>query len=270
MFDLDEKILRAYFKMEEAQRQRLWMQRIWHPETFNWKDKSGPLPITRSTAIKYEEFEKMGFGPEYCERMKTLEENARQELMDFAAEHALWPHFSRINGLSRYTCGAFIAAGGDISRAPTVSAFWKGMGLDILNNGIYARNGKMIQPPGSAPRRIRGNTDVERKIPALPHVTKIGEQIRQQIVRFSSRSKIGGHYVRFRAMVDAKNPERAKVFNFKDAERRTQKLLYACLWKQWRIAYRLPAPDAYAFDILKHPGDHIIEMSDLYDVDAAA
>ncbi|MBI4132684.1 MAG: hypothetical protein HY473_01105 [Candidatus Sungbacteria bacterium] len=263
MIRQDEEILRAYFRLEEAQRQRLWMQRIWRPETFDWKKRGGPPPMTATKFIRQEELEKLGFGDAHYKEMLRLEEEARAELLRLAKEHPLAPHFDRIRGLSMYLCGAFVAAGGDITRAPTVSAFWKGMGLDVLPHGLHTRGGKEVFPPGSVPRRIRGSIDVERKIPALPHVTRVGEQIRMQILRCQGRMK--EFYDRFRAEVDLRHPDRAKMFNMKDALRRTQKLLYACLWQEWRVGYNLSAPQPYAFDILKHPDGGLVRISDFYE-----
>jgi hypothetical protein len=181
----------------------------------------------------------MGFDETFYERMVKGENEAGKELISLVQYHVLWPHMERIKILSGpYLGGAFIAAGGDIRRCPTASAFWYGMGLDIL-------------PDGTVPRRKRGLKDVERKVPALPFVTKVGEQIRMQINR-TVDSKTRLMYEQNRAMVDAKNLDRAKLFDFKDALRRTQKILYACLWEEWRKGYGLDAPWPYAFAILKH------------------
>jgi len=100
-------------------------------------------------------------------------------------------------------------------------------------------------------------------VPALPHVTRVGEQIRQQINR--SNGELRRLYERYRLFYDTKYPDRAKMFNFKAALRASQKILYACLWEQWRISYGLEAPWPYAFDILKHPNGHRITITDLYD-----
>lgn len=262
MIELDEQILRAYFRLEEAQRQRLWMQRIWHPEMFKWK-RGGPPPMTQTKRIRQEEFARLGFGPEHFDTMRREEDQAHRELLSLAGEHPLAPHFKQIRGLSSYLCGAFVAAGGDITRPPTVSAFWKGMGLDVLPSGLHTRRGRQVLPPGSVPRRVRGSVDVERKIPALPHVTRVGEQIRTQILRCQGRMK--EWYDRFREEVDGRHPDRAKMFNMKDALRRTQKVLYACFWREWRLAYGLPAPEPYAFAILKHDGGGLITISDFYE-----
>ena len=97
----------------------------------------------------------------------------------------------------------------------------------------------------------------------MPHVTKIGEQIRQQINR-SSGGKLRAVYDRFRAEEDERFPDKVKLFRFKSALRKTQKVLYACLWREWRLAYGLPAPDPYAFGILKHDNGSMIRIEDLY------
>lgn len=250
MDKLDEEILRAFFRYEEYQRQRLWLERLLHPEKFNWAKRGSPPPITRTKQIKIEELSRIGFGEERYQRTLQGEEESEKELCDLIQEHCLWPHLERIKGFGKLTAAKFVAAAGDITRTNTVSSFWKGMGLDVL-------------PDGTVPRRVRGRKDVERRVPALPHVTRIGEQIRQQLIR--TDGKLRGLYDKYREYYDSKYPTRPKMFNFKAAERISQKILYACLWKVWRESAGLPAPDPYAFAILKHDNGNIIRIEDLYD-----
>lgn len=249
MFKLDEDILRVYFKLEEYQRQRLWLERLLHPENFKW-GKGLPPPITNTKKIRIEVLASMGFGEAHYKRMLEGDQRAREQLEGFVHEHPLWEHFTHIKGFREYLVGAFIAAGGDITRAPTVSSFWKGMGLDVL-------------PNGTVPRRVRGKKDVERRVPALPHVTRIGEQIRAQILR--SHGKLRDLYDHYRDYYDERYPGRQKMYNFKAAKRAAQKILYACSWKAWREGYHLPAPDPYSFDLLKHSNGSLIRIGDLYD-----
>lgn len=260
MFKQDELILRAYFRLEESRRQRLWMQRVWHPETMDWKKRGGPPPMTETKRIRQEELARLGFGESHYGAMGEAETAARATLEGLAREHPLWEHFSKLHLFGPYLCGCFVAAGGDIQRPPTVSAFWRGMGLDLVVVGDVAM----------APRRLRANVPVnkalrdalgDRIIPALPHVTLIGEQIRSQILRGS-----GNLYQRYLQFKELEPPDKIKMFRHKSALRKTQKVLYACAWREWRQAYGLPAPDPYAFAILKHGGDGgPIRFSDLYD-----
>ncbi len=250
MNSLDEQILRAYFRMEEAQRQRLWMERLLHPEKFNWQKQGTPPPISRTKMIRIEELARLGFGEAHYQAMTQSEAESKKELEDLARSHPLWTYFEHLKGFGPYLCGAFIAASGDIERTPTVSAFWKGMGLDLL-------------PDGTVPRRVRGRKDVERRIPALPHVTRIGEQIRTQMLR--GGGKLKGIYDRQKEGLKAKYPDRAKLFNHKGALRNTQKILYSCLWREWRLGRGLPAPEPYAFSILKHDSEPPIRIEDFYD-----
>jgi hypothetical protein len=52
-------------------------------------------------------------------------------------------------------------------------------------------------------------------------------------------------------------PAGPKMRWHKNGQRLTQKLLYACLWRVWREGRNLPAPEAYAFDILGHKTEPI-------------
>ena len=248
MFKLDEDILRCWMRLTEYERQRLWMERLLHPEKLNWTHGSPP-PITETKMIRIEELGKMGFNEEYYQRMCDGQDLAMASLTVLVEVHPLWVHFTHINGLAQKLAGGFIAAGGDINRCPTASAFWYGMGLDVL-------------PDGTVPRRIRGKTNVERKVPALPHVTQVGEQIRTQIIR--THGELHERYLRYKGEYIEKYPDRPLIFNHKAGLRIPQKQLYACLWSEWRQAYGLPAPWPYAFAILHHDG-RPLTIFDLYD-----
>ncbi len=243
----DEEILRTYFQVEEYQGQRLRFERLLHPEKFKW---SGPTPTMSETKkIKLEELGKIGFGESFYQKMADGEKAARAELQSLAADHPLWPYIEPITGFGKYLAGAFIAAGGDIARAPTASAFWKGMGLDVLADG-------------TVPRRTRGAKQTARRIPAFPHVTRIGEQIRQQMLRQNH----GYHelYYRHKADYRERYPERPNMFAHKHGLRIAQKVLYAALWEKWRQVNGLPAPFPYVFDILKHDSGRRFTVEDFY------
>lgn len=244
---LDEQILRTYFRLEEYQMQRLRFERLLHPEDFKW---SGPTPQMSTTKrIRLEELGKTGFGEEFYRRMAEGEQEAKKGIEALTEDHPLWPYLEPIRGWGRYLAGAFIAAGGDIERPGTASAFWKGMGLDILSDG-------------TAPRRIRGRKNVERKIPAFPHVTRIGEQIRQQMLRQNPFYQ--ELYYQHKADYQARYPEKPKMFAHKHGLRIAQKILYSTVWEKWRQVYGLPAPFPYVFDILKHDSGRRITIEDFY------
>lgn len=244
ILELDRKIRKEYFVIEECQRHRLRMERIWHPERFKWNK-----PFAMTSQLKREVLRDLGFGEEFLEKMTAREQEAYKTMAYLVEGHPLWPHFKRIRGLSYYMCGAFIAAGGEIDRVEKLSSFWKGMGLDVL-------------PDGKVPRRTRGKKDTERNVPAIPFVTRVGDQIREQLRR--SGGKAYDMYKEMKAHYTARYPDRAKLFNDKAGLRAVQKRLYSCLWKEWRLAAGLPAPAPYAYDILQHNG-RMITIEDFYD-----
>jgi len=251
MRKLDEEILRAYFRYAEYQRQRLWLARLFHPEEFNWRKRGSPPPMTETKKIRAEELAKMGFDEAYYQRMLKGEKEAERELCELAEQHVLYPHFKRISGIgTALTTGKYVARGGDITRCPTVSSYWYGLGEDVL-------------PNGTVPRRLRGRKNVERRLPALPHVTMIGEQIRQQILR--SGKKLRELYDKHKENYLVKKPGVQKMYAHKHGLRIAMKILDSCAWKVWREAYGLPAPDPYAFGILKHDNGSLIRIEDLYD-----
>lgn len=268
---LDEEIMVTYFKMEAAQSERLRMMRIWHPELMKWNKKGAPPLETWSKRYKLQALQELGLSEAYYQRMVETEAVEKAKLEELASTHCLGPHFERIKGVSMYLCGAFVAASGDIARAPTVMSFWKGMGLDIVSqtcpdckgNGDLCRTCGGTGSVASVPRRERGNKAKLRRIPCLPHVSKIGEQIRQQVLR--SGGKLREFYDRERDEINTTHPEYSKMRQMKHALRVTQKILYSCLWKEWRVSYGLPAPEPYAFSILQHDPSHLVTISDFYD-----
>ena len=242
----DEGILRCFFRLEEFQTQRLRFERMLHPENFKWDKKGAPPPMSETKKIRIEELGKIGFGEAFYQKMVEGEKAAEDELKEMAEMHTLWPYMESIRGLGLLMAGKFIAAGGDIRKAETASGFWKGMGLDIVN--------------GQAPRRVRGKKDTERRIPAFPHVTRVGEQIRQQLLK--QNPFYHELYLSHKADYRARYPEKPLMFAHKHGLRIAQKVLYACLWEKWRLGYGLPAPQPYVFDILKHDDGHLIVVED--------
>ena len=116
------------------------------------------------------------------------------------------------------------------------------MGLDLVD-GVPPRN----------TRGRKGKAQEERPRAAMPHVTLVGEQIRTQIVRsINSGNRLSQFYNRFKQEARVKWPEGPAMRHHKNGLRLTQKLLYAALWKVWREAYGLEAPEPYAFTILGH------------------
>lgn len=246
MYRLDETIQRTYFRLTEYQRQRLRFERLLHPENFRWS--KGMPPMSATTKRKVEELEKIGFGEAFYQRMVAGEEKSYSELAEDVAIHPLWPHCEPIPGFGVYLCGAFIAAAGDIGMTDKCSSFWKGMGLDIVD--------------GKAPRRVRG-AKVERKVPALPHVTRVGDQIRK--VMLQQNPFFHELYMRHKEDYMSRYPEKAKMFAHKHGLRIAQKILYACLWKVWRERLGLPAPFPYVFAMLKHDDGGMINLEEFYE-----
>jgi len=246
MNQLEEKILRTYFRLEEFQARRLRFERLLHPEKFKW---SKDLPsMSQTKKIKLEELGKIGFGEAFYQKMVKGEQEAKRELEELAELHPLWEYIEPIRGFGKYLAGAFIAAGGDISKPETVSGFWKGMGLDIVD--------------GKAPRRIRGRKNVERRIPAFPHVTRVGEQIRQQMLKQNPFYQ--ELYYKHKADYQERYPGITLMFAHKHGLRIGQKILYSCLFEKWRACFGLPVQEPYVYDILKHDRGRKITIEDFY------
>jgi hypothetical protein len=244
MNKLDEEILRCYVRLQEYQEQRQRFQRLLHPEEIKWENS--PPKMTRTKQIRVEELKCIGFDEVFYRRMKEGEEREKANLEALVESHPLAEYAMPITGWGLLTLGKYIAASGDITIPPTVSSYWYGMGLDIVN--------------GKAPRRIR-RKKVARRIPALPHVTKIGEQIRQQMLKQNSFFR--ELYYDHKADYLERYPKAPKMFAHKHGQRIAQKILYACLFRKWRELYGLPAPLPYPYAILRHNG-RMITLEDFY------
>ena len=249
-YQLDREILTTYHQLNKYRQERLRMESLLHPDTFK---RTKELPkYTESRDIKLVAIGTIGWDENYYLRMQEGEELAKKNLGDLIEYHPLWEHFQRFpkGFFGHYLAGCFVAAGGAIERCPRVSSFWKGMGLDVL-------------PDGSVPRRIRGKKGVERKIPALPHVTLIGEQIRAQLLRKGGYAK--ELYDNFKEQYNEKRPKghEKHAFNHRAALRNAQKCLYYVLWKVWREGYELEAPEPDNFEILV-PDGTLIRIEDFY------
>ena len=255
MHTQDRDIQKAFFRLQEARRARYRLQRIWHPETLH-KTRLVLKPPTHSTLTFREMLTEDGLGPETYEASVEREAEAKRGLEALASQHPLWPHFQALGGFGPYLCGSFVAAGGDIERAPKVSSFWKGMGLDVVTT-----KGKDGITEMKAPREERGRRDSERLIPAPPHVTLVGEQIRQQILRTAKKNRLYDRYASEKAKAKTTHPDWNKMHAHKHALRVVQKLLYAVLWSAWRQARGLPAPAPYI--VMKDASHHEFTFEEL-------
>lgn len=271
--ELDSQIQKAFFRYREIQHQRQRLERIHYPEIMNWeKGNQQPPPRSDTNKVKQEVLSELGFSPAYFWELVDMEDEMLSEFKSLAEQHPLWEHFRWISGLSTTLMVVrYVARGGDVTRCPTVASYWKGLGEDVL-------------PDGSVPRRVRGRAKGERRLPAMPHVTEVGELIRKAILR-SNKGRLREIYdeekpkylERHRHQTNkatgdiemdpqtGKPKETPALWAHKHGLRIALKILDFCAWKVWREAYGLPVPDPYAFDILKHPQEHLIAFADLYD-----
>lgn len=248
MHPQDEEIAEMYYRLEEARRQRMRLVRIWQPETLRWKRGQGEPPKeTWSTRIRRRALAKELAGRKALDFWKKREIELRNALSELAKDHPLYEHFERISGLGSYSCGAFVAAAGDIERANTVSQFWRGMGLAVTDEGTAAK-------------KVRG----KQGIPCPRHVTTIGEQIRMNIIR--SDGKLRTLYDKHKARYAYERPEWKKHHIHRAAVRVVQKILYAALWTEFRKARGLPSQIPYPFAMLQlGQGHKLLTIFDLYD-----
>nr|AJG38125.1 hypothetical protein [bacterium enrichment culture clone fosmid MGS-K1] len=270
---LDRQIRKAFLRYREIQHQRTRLERIHYPQIMDWEvGTQEPPQVSDTNLLKQEVLSELGYSPAYFWELVEMENDMLPEFAELAAQHPLWEHFRWISGIATTLMVVrYVARGGDVTRCPRVTNYWKGLGEDVL-------------PDGSVPRRIRGRTKVKRRLPAMPHVTEVGELLRKAILT-SNRGMLRDIYDREKPQYLEKHqyrtdkdsgeiqidPETGKpketpaLWAHKHGLRIALKILDFCAWKAWREAYGLPAPDPYAFDILNHPREHLISFGDLYD-----
>jgi hypothetical protein len=129
---LEEEMLVTFHKLQEVRRQRLRLQRVWEPESFNWRKRGAPPPETWSTALKKRAWEELGLGRTELERLKEQEAALKDRLSNLLEEHPLCDVLLQVEGLGSYLAASLIAVAGIPHLAENVTNFWSAMGVGLV------------------------------------------------------------------------------------------------------------------------------------------
>lgn len=235
MTELEREIVETFYRLEELERRRARLERLWG-KTAAERVKPGP-----TKAIQLQVLTEMGEGEVELAMVLKDREAAKGHLEDLAQQHPLWDNDLRlIKGFGANLAGKLIAASGDITRVTTVSGFWKSFGLDVL-------------PDGTAPRKVRGRKKVERRLPAMPLVLKVSFLLTRQLMM--ARGKAYGLYLKERAWYEENRPDWPAWRQHKAARRAMEKIFLSCLLERWCQLSGLPFKEPYIWGILKKDPD---------------
>lgn len=171
-------------------------------------------------------------------RLREEEEFHEAQLLKMVQLHPAWIWAEGVKGAGLTTVGRLIGKT-DIERLSTVSAMWAHCGVGLYPDGTRQRKRKGAQLDYDA--HLQSNCVI------------LGESL--------LRAK--DSYYDFYLDEKKKWPGLTDSHRHNRAFRHMIKLFLSHFWEQWRINLGLPAPEPYAFDILKHPKGHLIPARDM-------
>ena len=158
----------------------------------------------------------------------------RSQMQAKIRAHPLWDWASQVLGVGEINIGRIISRT-DIRRCNTVSEMWAHCGFGLDTEGKPQR--KIKGRPIDYNPQLRGNCVMLGQSLLLRKDTYYSFYL----IYKNSREGLPAahaHNHGFRLMI---------------------KLFLAHMWEIWRESEGLPAPEPYAFAILKHPSDHLIK-----------
>lgn len=172
-------------------------------------------------------------------RLCAEEEIAEGYLRKVMEQHPVWPWASRVSGVGP-TSLARIVGRTDIRRVETVSEMW-------------AHAGWGLNPDGRIQRKRKGE------------VINYNAQLKSAYVMLGQQFVLAGdtYHGIFAHSRDETYAHLPPGHAHNRAFREMIKLFAAHLFKMWREAEELEAPDPYAFAILRHPEGHMIRPEEM-------
>lgn len=171
-------------------------------------------------------------------RLRPEEEFYEDQLKKMVKASPAWEWAGQVKGAGLTTVGRIIGKT-DIARLSSVSEMWAHCGFGLEADGTRQRK--------------RAGTKITYDPQLQSNCVMLGESLLLQ----------KGGYYRFYLGEKEKNSQLSPRHAHNRAFRHMIKLFLSHLWQTWREAEGLPAPEPYAFAILKHPRGHLIEPGDM-------
>jgi len=171
-------------------------------------------------------------------RLKGDEDFFEDQLKKMVESHPAWGWASQVKGAGLTTIGRIIGKT-DIRRVNTVSEMWSHCGLGLEADGTRQRK--------------RAGAKITYDAQLQSNCVMLGESLLYQ------RDSYYEFYLGQKE-IHSNLPSRHA---HNRAFRHMIKLFLSHLWQTWREAEGLPAPEPYAFAILKHPQGHLIKPEEM-------
>jgi len=232
-------------------------------------------------------------------RLRTEEEFHEAQMREMVESHTAWEWASQVQGAGLTTIGRIIGKT-DIHRVSTVSKMFAHCGWGLNDDGTIQRKragekitydaqlqsncvmlGESLVKAGVRNRCVDCKTTYSRntvKCVDCSHVYTKSDKVKSCPECGSAKaisgkcpscgsakledyaiSAYGQYYLDQKAKLSELPPRHAHNRAF----RHMIKLFLSNLWQTWREAEGLPAPEPYAFAILKHPAGHLIAPEDM-------
>lgn len=171
-------------------------------------------------------------------RLKGEEDFYEVQLRKMVENHPAWPWAKLAKGAGLTTIGRIIGKT-DINLLNTASE-------------MFAHCGEGLEPDGTIQRK-RAGTKINYDPQLQSNCVMLGESL------LKAKDSYYEFYLRQKDGLSDLPPRHAHNRAF----RHMIKLFLAHFWQTWREAEGLPAPEPYAFAILKHPRGHLISPWDM-------
>ena len=171
-------------------------------------------------------------------RLRGEEDFYEGEFKKMVENHPAWEWASQVKGAGLTTIGRIIGKT-DIYRLNTASEMWAHCGFGLEADGTRQRK--------------RAGAKINYDSQLQSNCVMLGESL-----LFQKDS-----YYRYYLGEKEKHSQLPTRHAHNRAFRHMIKLFISHLWQTWREAEGLPAPEPYAFAILKHPSGHLISPQDM-------
>lgn len=166
----------------------------------------------------------------WLNRFDELEAELNEDITEVVKDHLMYEQLICVKGIGPMMAAKLLSLI-DIERCNTVSGLWRYAGLAVIN--------------GERERPVKGEKlHYNKRMKAL--LFNIGEQM------LKARSPYAVIYYEWKEYYTENKPDWTQMRRHLAAFRKMNKVFLEHLWRRWRIAEGLPAPEAWIFDIGGH------------------